>query len=164
MEQNASYEAITKEFQKCQQDNDFLQIGWTFKLKDNNIYQWKVTINGPKDTPYENGIFTILISFPPDYPLHGPEFKFLNKVYLINVDNTGQIIHLNLNQWAWVGKVKDYPDYDIKHALLDIYSMFYYQALESPINWHLAIQYRDNKPEFDKEAKKWTQEYATKPL
>ena len=37
MEQNASYEAITKEFQKCQQDNDFLQIGWTFKLKDNNI-------------------------------------------------------------------------------------------------------------------------------
>ena len=27
MEQNASYEAITKEFQKCQQDNDFLQIG-----------------------------------------------------------------------------------------------------------------------------------------
>ena len=42
--------------------------------------------------------------------------------------------------------------------------MFYYQALESPINWHLAIQYRDNKQEFDKEAKKWTQEYTTKPL
>ena len=78
MEQNATYDAISKEFQKCQQDNDFLQIGWTFKLKDNNIYQWKVTINGPKDTPYEIGIFTILISFPPDYPLHGPEFKFLN--------------------------------------------------------------------------------------
>ena len=62
---------IRKEFQLCYQDDELMQIGCSFGLFDNNISTWKVTILGPKNTPYEDGLFTIKITFPDDYPNHG---------------------------------------------------------------------------------------------
>ncbi len=37
-------------------------------LIGDNLFEWKATIFGPKDTPYEGGIFEINISIPQDYP------------------------------------------------------------------------------------------------
>ncbi len=164
MQQNMTYNAICNEFQKCQKDDDLLQIGCTFKLKDNNIFQWRVTMYGPKETPYENGIFTIIISFPPDYPRKGPEFKFVNKIYHLNVDfknNLGHISLNHLNEWAITGKVRVFPSYGIKQALFDIFCLFFDQGVESCYDEGMGNQYRENRPEFDEIAKKWTQEYAT---
>ena len=163
MKQNITYNAICNEFQKCQQDDDLLQIGCTFKLKDNNIFQWRVTMYGPKETPYENGIFTIIISFPPDYPRKGPEFKFLNKSYHLNVDfknNLGHISLNHLNEWATSGKVRVFPTYGIKQALFDIFCLFFDQGVEGAYDEALANQYLNNRPEFDKIAKEWTQRFA----
>ena len=69
---------------------------------------------GPKNTPYEGGIFTIHILFPADYPRRGPEFKFANKIYHLNVDwrstskgdQLGHISLNTLNEWRVTGKVK----------------------------------------------------------
>ena len=166
MTQNPVYDAISNEFKKCQQDEDLPKIGCVFKLKDNDMYQWKVTMCCPKETPYENGIFTILILFPPDYPRYGPEFRFMNKIYNLNVDSRGdwRIYHSNLNEYRYSGKVRAVPNYGIKQALFDIYSTFYFQPVNSAFNYIWAEQYKNNRAEFEKEAKKWTQEYATKPL
>ena len=164
MKENIRYNAIYNEFQKCQRDDDLLQIGCIFKLKDNDMYQWKVTMCGPKETPYENGIFTILILFPLDYPLHGPEFKFINKIYHLNVDwknNIGHISLNHLNEWRICGKVKAFPIYGIKQALFDIFCLFFDQGVEAAEDDSMAEQYYNNRPEFDKEAKKWTQKFAT---
>ena len=163
MKQNITYNAIYNEFQKCQQDDDLLQIGCTFKLKDNNINQWEVTMNGPKETPYENGIFIIIISFPPDYPLHGPEFKFRNKIYHLNVDFKNDLGHIslsNLNCWRTCGKVHKFPSYGVKHALFDIFCLFFAQGVEGAYDEQMADLYMNNRPEFDKIAKEFTQRYA----
>ena len=122
---------------------------------------------GPKETPYENGIFTILILFPPDYPLHGSEFKFLNKIYHLNVDPRNDVGHISLNSINELrirGKVRNFPTYGIKRALFDIFCLFFDQGIEGAYDDEMAKQYRDYRSEFDKLAKKWTQEYATKPL
>ena len=37
-------------------------------INEDNIYVWEATIHGPKDTPYEGGIFYITITFPEKYP------------------------------------------------------------------------------------------------
>ena len=65
---------------------------------------------GPKKTPYEGGIFTIKVLFPDDYPSHGPEFKFMNKIVHLNVDmksrdSLGHISLSYLNEWSVHGKV-----------------------------------------------------------
>ena len=75
---------------------------------------------GPKNTPYEGGLFTLLAIFPDNYPIKGPEIKFINKIYHLNVDfkyYLGHICVANLNSWWISGKVKDYPYYTMKQAL-----------------------------------------------
>ena len=43
---------------------------------ENNIYEWICTLNGPKNTPFEGGLFYLKITFPSDYPQRAPELMF----------------------------------------------------------------------------------------
>ena len=111
---------LTQEYQLCTQDNDLIQIGCNFGLENNNIFKWRITMVGPRNTPYEGGLFTIIALFPPDYPNHGPEFKFLNKIYHLNVDfknNLGHICINSINEWMITGKVRNKPCYTVKQAV-----------------------------------------------
>ena len=78
---NMTLSRLREEYSLCTQDNDLIQIGCNFGLENNNIQRWRITMLGPKNTPYEGGLFTILAIFPDNYPALGPEFKFLNKIY-----------------------------------------------------------------------------------
>ena len=70
--QSQLYTRLKEEFDLCTQDNDLVQIGCNFGLVNNNIYLWLITMVGPKNTPYEGGLFKIQALFPYDYPNHGP--------------------------------------------------------------------------------------------
>ena len=83
---------LKKKFQLCKLNEDLLQIGCVFGLfPDNNLIKWIVTMFGRKDTPYKSGIFTIKITFPEDYSEHSAEFKFMNKIYYLNVDSKNDL-------------------------------------------------------------------------
>ena len=157
---------LTKEFQLCTQDNDLIQIGCNFGLENNNMFIWRVTMSGPVNTPYEGGLFTLNIIFPFDYPNHGPEFKFKNKMYHLNVINNeyhkdfGHICVNSINEWKLTGKVKG-DIYTVKQALFDIFCLFYNQGVESAYDEKMALSYKMNPQLFNAEAKKWTQMYAT---
>ena len=154
---------IRKEFQLCDQDDELMQIGCSFGLFNNDIFKWKVTMLGPKNTPYEGGIFTIKIIFPEDYPNHGPEFKFVNKIYYLNVDTRNDIGHISLssiNAWRVAGNVPGRPVFGVKQALFDIFCLFYNQGIEGAYDEEMANQYLNNRQKFDKIAKEWTEKYA----
>ena len=97
--------------------------------KDKNPWKWKVVYVGPKNTPYEGGIFTIVAYFPEDYPKYGAEFRFRNKIYHLNVcqddlNILGRIDLSKLNEWRHTGKVWGYSHYTVKQALFDIFCSF----------------------------------------
>ena len=168
MEQNlspATLTRLTKEFKLCKEDNDLIQIGCNFGLENENISTWRVTMVGPRTTPYEGGLFTIVITFPPNYPNLGPEFKFKNKIYHLNVDCTkngdfGHICINSLNEWRTTGKVSGKPGYAVKQALFDIFCLFYNQGIDSPYSPQMALDYQKNPEKFNEEAKRWTKQYA----
>ena len=169
LENYSTLSRLIKEFKLCCQDSFLPEIVNNFRLDEDNIFRWKVDMKGPKNTPYEEGLFTILIIFPKNYPKHGPEFRFVNKIYHLNVDCKehtkteyfGHISLSSLNEWNTTGRVSGRPLFSVKFALLDIFSLFYNQGTESPYDEEMAYLYKSTPEIFNIEAKKWTKQYAS---
>jgi ubiquitin-conjugating enzyme E2 G2 len=50
-------------------------------FNDANMFIWQAYIPGPKETPYEGGVFPAELTFPEDYPLSPPKMKFLGEIW-----------------------------------------------------------------------------------
>lgn len=48
---------------------------------------------GPKETPYENGLFLLYAQFPGDYPFKAPVVRFITPIYHCNMNAQGRICH-----------------------------------------------------------------------
>jgi len=70
-----------------------------------SILHWSALLRGPKDTPYENGVFQLSISCGTDYPLTPPSMTFQTRVFHPNVHfRTGDIcLDILKKEWspAW---------------------------------------------------------------
>ncbi|XP_074577347.1 ubiquitin-conjugating enzyme E2 19-like isoform X2 [Curcuma longa] len=56
-----------------------------------NIFCWRGTITGSKDTVYEGTIYKLSLVFPTDYPFKPPKVKFDTVCFHPNVDLSGNI-------------------------------------------------------------------------
>ena len=129
-------------------------------LDDNDPTKWILTITGPKNTPYKDGVFNILIDFPQEYPEKPPEVCFLTPIYHVNINHKtfpgakslGQINSPKFNFLK--------SEYTMKQLLLDIFQLFYMVYTESPIDYHMADEYIHNKELYEKKIRYFTQKYA----
>lgn len=61
--------------------------------KEDTLDVLLVTMLGPKDSPYENGSFKLVVTIPQRYPFEPPLVKFTTAVYHPNIDK-GRIKYL----------------------------------------------------------------------
>ena len=92
-----------KQLNRCPLVNFGITVGL---FTEDNLFEWKCTILGPKDTPYKGGLFYLKIIFPDNYPIGKPEILFLSPIYHLNVkffiDGTTPLGHIcvnTLNYW-----------------------------------------------------------------
>jgi ubiquitin-conjugating enzyme E2 D/E len=52
---------------------------------------WQAAVAGPKNSPYENGTFYLLIKLPRSYPLRPPIVRFITRIFHPNVSRHGDI-------------------------------------------------------------------------
>ena len=149
---------MTKELLRaCKRDKDILcNVDFWDKANKDPKY-WRVVYTGPKNSPYEGGIFTVKVVFPDDYPKTRPEFYFITKIYHLNID--------------WISSCNgrvcfgNYVGNEIKDLLLTVNTYFISQNPES--SWYdetVKQSYKDYKSgkskDFYEEAQRWVYLYA----
>ncbi len=122
-------------------------------IDESNPYLWQGTILGPKDSPYEGGVFSLHIAFPTNYPFKAPTVTFKTKVFHPNINAQGGIcLDILKDQWA--------PSLTISKVLLSISSLLTDANPKDPLVPDIARLYVENRAEFDRTAREWTQRYA----
>ena len=82
-------ERINKELRRINRDLHGSNI--TAGPSGSDIYHWKAVITGPSDTPYEGGVFSVIIDMSEGYPFRPPKVNFETKIYHCNINSSGTI-------------------------------------------------------------------------
>ena len=122
-------------------------------VDDSDMFKWEASIPGPEESPYEGGTFNLSIEFPKDFPFKPPKVEFTTKVYHPNVKSTGTIC-LDILKDAWS------PDISVSKILMAINNLLINPNCDHPLEEEIAKQYKENRAEYDKTAKEWTEKYA----
>lgn len=142
---------ITKEIEDCQRtDSANLQV----RTVGDDMSHLKGTFEGPTETPYEGGQFTVDIQIPYDYPFRPPKMMFDTKIYHPNISSQTGAICLDILKDRWS------PVLTIKSALVSLQSMLNDPQPNDPQDAEVASHYLRDRASFDKTAKYWTQLYA----
>ncbi|CAL1409671.1 unnamed protein product [Linum trigynum] len=114
--------------------------------EEDNIFCWKGTITGSKDTVFEGTEYKLSLAFPNSYPFKPPKVKFETTCFHPNVDVYGNIC-LDILQDKWSSA------YDVRTILLSIQSLLGEPNISSPLNTQ-AAQMWSNQEEYRKMVEK----------
>lgn len=109
---------------------------------EEDMLTWSAMIVGPANTPYENGTFSLILTFDESYPNHPPEVSFLSEMFHPNIYENGDLcLDIIKNRWS--------PSYDVLGVLLSIQSLLNDPNNRSPANPLAAQLYDENIEEYN---------------
>uniref|UniRef100_A0A0B7B2S0 UBC core domain-containing protein n=2 Tax=Arion vulgaris TaxID=1028688 RepID=A0A0B7B2S0_9EUPU len=120
---------------------------------DDDLFQWKGTLIGPADSPYQGGTFYLNITFPLDYPVKPPKIAFSTKIYHPNINSDGKI-SLNMLTGNWA------PGLTMTTVLRGIYSLLEDPNPDDPLVSEIAATFKTNRSKYNRLAQEWTKKYA----
>lgn len=153
---NMSLKRIQKEYKDIQKE-----CPNTISAKpasDENMHVWKASIAGPENSPYENGVFDLEITFPTDYPFKPPKIKFVTKIYHPNINGEGYICLDILKETAWS------PVLTILKVLLSISSLLTDPNANDPLFSEAASLYKNDRKKYNEVVKEHTEKHAKKKI
>lgn len=148
---NTSLKRIAKEIQNYNENpHPFVSI-----YPCENINMWKILLLGPKETPYENGLFLLYASFPGDYPFRAPEVRFITPIYHCNMNQQGRICHSVFD--------RNYsPALSFRHIVDCVYGLILTPEPEDPLDNVIASYFLSEYELYLKNAKEATAKNASK--
>ena len=141
---------ILKETQKLREE---VIAGIRCEPYPNNPRHFKAVVNGPRESPYEGGLFELEIFLDDQYPMTPPRVRFTHKVYHPNIDVLGRIcLDILKDKWS--------PALQIRTVLLSILSLLDEPNLEDPLDEAVADMFKNDIKNAERIAREWTAKYA----
>jgi len=141
---------IIKETQRLQAEP---VPGINANVDESNARYFKISIEGPKDSPYENGVFKLELFLPEEYPMSAPKVRFMTKIYHPNIDKLGRIcLDILKDKWS--------PALQIRTVLLSIQALLSAPNPDDPLANDVAEQWKTNESKAISTAKEWTARHA----
>ena len=127
--------------------------------EEDNIFKWRVTLTGPKDSFYKGSLLILIAEFPDNYPESAPEIYFTTPIYHLNINpynNIGvKLGHVSLdflNNWK--------PEYTIRETFIYIFGLLYKPNPDNAYGLERANEFRFNKQLYEDKIKYFTKKYA----
>ncbi|PVU99465.1 hypothetical protein BB559_000697 [Furculomyces boomerangus] len=134
-----------------------LMSDYKVSLVNDNLQEFFVRFNGPKDTPFAGGIWKVRVELPDQYPYKSPSIGFCNRIYHPNIDETSGSICLDVINQTWS------PMFD----MINIFETFIPQLLRypnpaDPLNGEAASLLIRNSSAYEAKVREHVKKYATK--
>ena len=137
---------INREINDCIKDKE--EGYQLFAFIEDKLYG---VLEGPPDTPFENGFFQFTIKYADDYPWKPPKFQFQTKIFHPYINELGVSVDIFGDSWN--------PSYTIEKILYSIISILYEPDPWAPDN-DAAKLYLENRKEYEKTVREYTSKYA----
>lgn len=126
------------------------------ELVNDNMQEFYIKFQGPKDTPYEKGVWRLHVELPDNYPYKSPSIGFVNKIFHPNIDSASGSICLDVINSTWS------PLYD----LINIVEWMIPGLLKEPngsdpLNNEAAVLQLRDKKLYEIKIKEYIEKYAT---
>lgn len=125
-------------------------------VSESDFFTWEALICGPKDTPFEGGVFVAKLTFPTDYPLSPFKMRFDPPIYHPNIYPDGNvcisILHTPGDDPTMYEQASERwsPVQSVEKVILSVISMLAEPNLESGANIDCCKLYRENKAEYER--------------
>jgi ubiquitin-conjugating enzyme E2 H len=124
-------------------------------LVDDNISEMHVLFRGPRDSPYEGGVWRVRVELPEAYPYRSPSIGFANRIYHPNIDEQAGSVCLDVINQTWS------PMFD----LVNVFETFLPQLLlypnaADPLNGEAAALHMRDPAAYVRRVRDYVARYA----
>ena len=125
------------------------------EVENDNIQEFFVHFKGPKESPYEGGVWKVHVELPEAYPYRSPSIGFVNRIFHPNVDEMAGSVCLDVINQTWS------PMFD----LINVFEVFLPQLLlypnpTDPLNGEAAALLMREPEQYNRKVKEYVQRYA----
>lgn len=127
----AAAKRLRKELQHLERQSKAGELDDVYLRPSNpeeSILRWTALLRGPKETPFEGGVFQLSIRCGQDYPLAPPTITFVTKVFHPNVHfKTGEVcLDILKKEWS--------PAWGLQAACRAVLALLSDPDADSPLN------------------------------
>jgi len=124
--------------------------------EDGALSEFHVEFHGPRESPYEGGVWRVHVELPLGYPYKSPAIGFVNKIFHPNVDACAGSVCLDVINQTWS------PMFD----LVNIFEVFLPQLLlypnpADPLNGEAAALMMHKPADYRAKVKEYVALYAS---
>ncbi|ODQ47643.1 hypothetical protein PICMEDRAFT_15571 [Pichia membranifaciens NRRL Y-2026] len=126
-------------------------------LIDDNLKELCVCLEGPRDTPYEGGLWKVHVELPEQYPYKSPSIGFETKIFHPNIDEQSGSVCLDVINQTWS------PMFTITHIFETfIPQLLNYPNAADPLNGDASSLYLSNKALYEDKVRTYVRKYANR--